>query len=425
VPFCAAHPSGPPPIPYSVALAASPTQHRLLAYGAVSGEDHAIRWLQMAPFFASNPATLDAAQRDRARERLYVGCQTFGWLLLFGLQVYVTVYFGPRQSRVDRTTNISLIGMVMCLGWLISHFGRPFIHRWNWKDLGWRGLLPRVLTISLIHSILWTAVGFAYSVGVCHRGPPPGTSLPTVMLLSIFNGTILFIGWWCVYFFYHLFDRFNRLQIEQLRLATAVKEAELRELKSQVNPHFIFNALISLRALIDEDPARARLAVTQLANLLRYSLQSAQAELVPFEDELRVVNDYLALEQVRHEERLRLRLDIDPDTLNLPVPPLILQTLVENAVKYGISPRADGGEIEIVARCEDGALKLRVTNPGELAAPGPSANGSTGVGLRNAAERLRLSFGDRARLHVRAQPGSLVVAEVLVPPSIGRGFASA
>jgi sensor histidine kinase YesM len=120
---------------------------------------------------------------------------------------------------------------------------------------------------------------------------------------------------------------------------SSVKEAELRALKSQVNPHFIFNSLNSLRALIDEDPARARMAVTQLANLLRYSLQSGQLETVPFEDELDVVNDYLALEQVRHEERLRLRLDIAPEALQLPIPPMLLQTLVENAVKYGISPR--------------------------------------------------------------------------------------
>ena len=91
-----------------------------------------------------------------------------------------------------------------------------------------------------------------------------------------------------------------------------MKEAELRALKSQVNPHFIFNSLNSLRGLIDEDPDRARQAVTQLANLLRYSLQSGHLETVPFEDELSTVNDYLALEQVRHERRLRVRVDVAP-----------------------------------------------------------------------------------------------------------------
>jgi LytS/YehU family sensor histidine kinase len=189
-----------------------------------------------------------------------------------------------------------------------------------------------------------------------------------------------------------------------------------------VNPHFIFNSLNSLRALIDEDPARARQSVTQLANLLRYSLQSGQQETVPFEDELRVVNDYLSLEQVRHEERLRVRLDIAPETLLLPVPPMLLQTLVENAVKYGISTRPEGGEIAIIARCEGGALRLTVTNPGEVATAATTARAtSTGLGLHNAAERLRLLFGERATLQLWAETPSLVVAEAVLPlPVVSR-----
>jgi len=134
---------------------------------------------------------------------------------------------------------------------------------------------------------------------------------------------------------------------------------------------------------------------------------------VPFEDELGVVNDYLALEQVRHEERLRLRLDIAPEALRLPIPPMLLQTLVENAVKYGISPRPEGGEIAIVARNEGGALRIRVSNPGQI--DGGSGTPSTGVGLHNAAERLRLIFGERATLRIRSEAPSVVVAEAVIP----------
>jgi LytS/YehU family sensor histidine kinase len=194
---------------------------------------------------------------------------------------------------------------------------------------------------------------------------------------------------------------------------TSVKEAELRALKSQVNPHFIFNSLNSLRALIDENPARARTAVTQLANLLRYSLKSGELETVPFEEELGVVNDYLSLEQVRHEERLRLRLDIGPDVHRLAIPPMLLQTLVENAVKYGISQRPEGGEITITAFNEGGTLRLLVSNPGQLAL-GIQAS-STGLGLRNAAERLRLIFGERATLQLRSDQPALVIAEAVIP----------
>jgi sensor histidine kinase YesM len=260
-------------------------------------------------------------------------------------------------------------------------------------------------------SATWSAVGYGIYYGLL-RNPWPAKYHPVAILtVSLFNGTLLMSGWLCLYFFYHLFDRYNRLQIERLRLVASVKEAELRALKSQINPHFIFNSLNSLRGLIDENPARARQAVTQLANLLRYSLQSGHLETVPFEDELRTVNDYLALEQVRHEERLRVRLDIAPGALGLSVPPMLLQTLVENAVKYGIAPRREGGEITVVARCERDHLRLQVTNPGTLAANG----GSTGVGLRNAAERLQLLFGARATLDLREDPSGRVVAEVIVP----------
>jgi LytS/YehU family sensor histidine kinase len=248
---------------------------------------------------------------------------------------------------------------------------------------------------------------------------PLRASRKAVFIISCVQSTFVVFGWLGIYFSYHVFDRFNWLQMEQLRLAALVKDAELRALKSQVNPHFIFNSLNSLRALIDENPARARQAVTQLANLLRYSLQSAQSETVAFEDELRVVNDYLALEQVRHEERLQVRFDIAPETLGLAVPPLLLQTLVENAVKYGISMRPEGGEIVIIARCANDQLELRVINPGELspAISSGKINGreSTGLGLKNAAERLRMFFGDRARLQLRAEPNSRVVAEVSIP----------
>jgi LytS/YehU family sensor histidine kinase len=312
---------------------------------------------------------------------------------------------------------------VMALGLLLSHYGRRFIELWGWKALGWRALLPRLLALSAVQSAIWILIGFLWPykvVGCPWQGAIP---LSMAMLLVWLNAVVSLMGWHCVYFFYHLFDRFNRSEIERLRLMTAVKDSELRALKSQVNPHFIFNSLNSLRALIDEDPARARLAVTQLANLLRYSLQSSQLETVPFEDELRVVNDYLALEQVRHEERLRLRMDIAPETLQLPVPPMLLQTLVENAVKYGISQRPEGGEIAIIARSEPGFLRIQVTNPGELpsmSAAVPQAltakrAASTGLGLRNAAERLRLLFGERATLQLRADTPSTVVAEALIP----------
>jgi signal transduction histidine kinase len=353
--------------------------------------------------------TLDAGDRHRAKERLYVICQLAGWSFFLVIQLIFVRLFATGSD--DGKGVIGAVVQGVTLGLLLTHYVRCRFDRWGWKELGWRALTPRILGMGLLLAFIWDVLCYGIHYGLLGYAWPEKYHPLALFTASLFNGIVLMVGWQFIYFFYHLFDRYNRLQIEQLRLVASVKEAELRALKSQINPHFIFNSLNSLRGLIDENPDRARQAVTQLANLLRYSLQSGQLETVPFEDELNTVNDYLALEQVRHEERLRVRLDIAPGALGLSVPPMLLQTLVENAVKYGIAPRREGGEIAIIARCERDHLRLQVTNPGTLAAGG----GSTGVGLRNAAERLGLLFGAQATLVLREDPPGCVVAEVILP----------
>jgi len=361
--------------------------------------------------FRSMTSSTAASQRH---EKLYVLAQCVGWgsftLVYGGLALFIRG-MSLAQACVFAATNIC--------GLLLSHVYRSWIHRRGWKQLSWPALLPRAMVAVLLLAVIWTIVVWPLDLLV-KTYEPKKLSAFAIFLFSVLNGVWIYTIWSLLYFGYNIADRYRRSEVERAQLAATVKESELRALKSQVNPHFIFNALNSLRALIDEDPARARLAVTQLANLLRYSLQSGQLETVPFEEELRIVNDYLALEQVRHEERLRLRLDVAPETLQLPVPPMLLQTLVENAVKYGISARSEGGEIAITSRRTNGELRIQVINPGLLpeataAVASARPNGSTGVGLRNAAERLRLLFGDRAGLQLRAGGSDTVIAEAIIP----------
>lgn len=366
----------------------------------------------MSPAAPADPA----AARERAKVRLYVLCQAGGWLLFLATQVLFVRLFRPGAEAGSSANSYAALVQTACLGLLITHLARGWISRRGWKDFGWRQLVLRVPALAAALSVIWCASGYAIFYGLLRQPWASQFDPLLIFSVSVVNGTFLMAAWLCLYFFFHLFGRYDRLEMEQLRLAASVKDAELRALKSQVNPHFLFNSLNSLRALIEEDPPRAREAVTRMANMLRYSLQSGAHGTVPFEDELRIVEDYLALEQIRHEKRLRVRWDIAEDVRQraLPVPPMLLQTLVENAVKYGIGPRREGGEIEIMARCEGGALRIRVSNPGELAAPNDPA-ASTGVGLRNASERLKLLFGDRAALHVQAAPDGHVSAEVFIP----------
>jgi hypothetical protein len=383
---------------------------------------------------ADMPVAETEAKLQRARDRIYVLCQTAGWGMFMLLQVVFSKILGDNSTRSgrDKLTDLATFAMVILMGLAITHYARPFMTRWGWKQMGWRALVPRVLGMAALMSLVWNVVGYGYTYVIVGL-PWPGKASPAVILfISWLNGACLLIGWQCLYFFYHIFDRLNRMQVEQLRMAASVKEAELRmtanvkeaelrALKSQINPHFLFNSLNSLRALIDEDAPKAREAVTRLSNMLRYSLQSGQLATVPFEEELRIVEDYVALELIRHENRLRVKWEIADDVLSraLPVPPMLLQTLVENAVKYGISTRREGGEITIAARIDGAVLHIRVTNPGELDAPvsaaAARAGSSTGVGLRNASERLKLLFGDRASLTLLAEPRGCVTADVIIP----------
>jgi signal transduction histidine kinase len=352
---------------------------------------------------------------DRGKRRLYLLCQSACWVALPGLLILVGLGFSEPENAGVATKALLSTAAMLGLGFVLTHFVRVLIRRWGWKQLDWRPLFPRLLAMAAVLSGLWAA-GYHALAAIAGIEPWSAEISPAaILVIRWIQGLVIFTGWLFVYFFYHLSDRLTRSEFERLRLAAGAKEAELRALKSQVNPHFIFNSLNSLRALIEEDPARARSAVTRLAGLLRYALQSGQHETVPLEDELRIVHDYLALEQVRFEDRLRVRLDAAPDTLALPVPPLLLQTLVENAVKYGIAPRPEGGEIAIRTRRDGTVLRLEVANPGSLAPAVPGEDGSTGLGIRNAAERLRLLFGDGASLQLRPAPDAGVLAEVVIP----------
>ncbi len=366
--------------------------------------------------------TLSDDKRRRAKERLYVFCQAGGWGGLLVLQLlFSNLIRGNRGETVTLSENLN-VAFVALLGLCVSHYSRVYIERWNLKELNWVRLVPRGLGLAVLMSAVWNTVGYGWVQGVLREPWPDAVNPFVLFVVSIINGTIVYAAWLSIYFIYHVYHRFNLSEIERLRLSAVVKDAELRALKSQINPHFMFNSLNSVRALIDEDPQRAREAVTQLANMLRYSLQAGRKQTVSFEEELTVVNDYLALEQVRHEERLRLKLDVAPETLRRQVPPMLLQTLVENAVKYGIAEQPDGGEIAISARIVDGELHIAVRNPGQLrgSGAGRTAQRSTGVGLRNASDRLQLLFGDAARLSLEQSAPGEVTAAVCVPQETER-----
>ncbi len=184
-----------------------------------------------------------------------------------------------------------------------------------------------------------------------------------------------------------------------LKLAT---EARLASLTSRVHPHFLFNTLNSISSLIQEDPQGADRLVERMAALLRFSLDSSHSGLVPLADEVKITTDYLEIEKARFGERLRYRMDVPYDLLQIEVPPLAVQTLVENSVKYAISPVRAGGEIHVTARRNgDGAL-LEVSDTGSGF---DISKIPAGHGLENLQSRLAAVFGEKSRLTSTSHDG--------------------
>ncbi len=340
------------------------------------------------------------------RQRIYLTCQVAGWTV-HGL---INMGFALTSSPMNVRLIVALV-WAESLAAFSSHLLRAWIHRHGWLQLSLRRVAPRVFLGSLACGAGVTLVTSTTSVLVFHLNREPDWNWIYVIPIFFVWSVVVFL-WAVIYFGVHYFEGYQDARLEQLRLAVAVKDSELRALLSQVNPHFIFNCLNSLRALISEDPPRAQSMVDELAGILRYSLKSGRVETVALEDELAAIRAYLKLELIRFEDRLRVSMDIDPATLDALVPPMLVQTLVENGVKHGVSRLAQGGEIRVVSRIGRDALTIQVVNSGQLA---PSAEGATRIGMENARERLRILYGSAATLVLRNLDAGSVLAELSLP----------
>jgi len=191
-------------------------------------------------------------------------------------------------------------------------------------------------------------------------------------------------------------------ELERERALKLATEAQLASLESRIHPHFLFNALNSISSLIPEDPARAERLVEQMAALLRFSLDANQSGLVPLASELKIVADYLDIERARFGERLRYQIDVPADLNESRIPPLSLQTLVENSVKHAIAPDRAGGEIRITGVRADGLCRVAVSDSGPAF---QLESAPSGHGLDNLRDRLSALFGDRAALILQRAGG--------------------
>jgi hypothetical protein len=340
-------------------------------------------------------------------------CQLTGWGLFTLLKVFTAIEVVEFPWLSTTVTAIWLHGA----GLGLTHALREYMRRHRWSEaripvLVWRVLAASsILAVPLTVATLLSPLAWLQSPDLPQMVRPPFVTAVN-FLENWVNWAFLFAVWLTIYFTTIGIRQHRAAALRQSEMARALQHAELRLLKSQLNPHFLFNALNTVRSLIAEDPTKAQRAVTRLANTLRYTLGAGQHELVSFERELEMVSDFLELEKMRFEERLAVTREVAPETGGAQIPAMLLQTVVENAIKHGIAELPEGGLLRIRADLRDGVLDLEVENPRPLE---PVRSAGEGTGLRNAEERLRLLFDSRASLELDLSHPARATTRIRIP----------
>lgn len=340
------------------------------------------------------------------KKQFYIICQLSGW------SAYILIaYLLNQLSGISISKELVLtLGSAFILGLAISHLYREIIIRNDWLMLNIPKMIPRFILGSFAMAIIFQV---AYTVLTYFIYSGQNTPTLAIVFQELAGWMILFTLWSLIYFFYHFFSNYKAEEIKNLKWEAARNEIELNKLKSQLNPHFIFNSMNSIRALVDENPKIAKQAITQLSNILRSNLLMGKQKLIPFSDEIKLVKDYLAIESYRYEERLRVSFELDPKADHHLIPPLMVQTLVENGIKHGISQLPKGGDLTVHSKMTDTTLYITITNDGVY---NDSLQTDTGFGLSNTQERLKLIFGSDAHFSI-ANTGEQKVASKLIIPS--------
>ncbi len=332
--------------------------------------------------------------------RTYWTYQLLGWALYAAVGFVLNVIGGAPVSTMIATHAVFIACSIA-----LTHGLRSVIRRHRFGP--WSLAHKRTLLVLTIIAISAIQVAVIVGADVVVEGDDAGPWSPVALLALWWGMTLATSAWTGLYLKITAQRQQNELDA---KTRLALRDAQLRALEAQVNPHFLFNCLNSIRALVTVDPPRAQDMLTRLANVMRHSLRHDNEHTVALSDEVEAVSDYLALEAVRFEERLRVKLAIDPAVSACTVPPMLLQTLVENAIKHGIAQVTDRGDLTVRANRQNGGVRLEVENTGQLV---ESSNGMK-LGLANARERLRLLYGERASLSLQNGANS-VIATVVIP----------
>jgi signal transduction histidine kinase len=337
-------------------------------------------------------------------ERLFWVLQVIGWLCYCALNYIAAIGYGKPTDYI-RVSAASAVA-----GFIITSFLRYGLRAvWGWPT---SRLVPAALVLLFVATVIYSRFHAEALFRWCDECRPM-----SLMGYIGYFGSVLYVmlSWAGLYFGIKFTRAIAHERETALKATAAAHEAQLRMLRYQLNPHFLFNTLNAISTLIlDNKNATANRMVGGLSAFLRHSLDSDPMQRVTLQDEIDALQRYLGIEQLRFGERLRVEIDVTSEARSALVPSLILQPLIENCIKYAIARRIEGGLVAIRAKVEGECLTVRVQDDGP-GMPVPCDPTGTGVGLANTRERLRVLYGERQHVRVDNRPGGGVEVALSLP----------
>src|SRR5262245_12368272 len=334
----------------------------------------------------------------------WIGLYLGAWIPLgvqLGLALSNFAHY-PLGESLAVSIGLAILLAFICLAAWYPSRSLPLTQVWSARFL-FTHAVAAVVSIAL-----WLALGRAWVAVLARTFNWSGAGQRYMALVPglFLVGILFYVLAAAIHYLFLVAATSREAEQRALTLLVQAREAELRALRAQIDPHFLFNSLNSISALTTSDPASARRMCLELGDFLRRTLVLGTRDRITFAEELDLAEGYLRVEQIRFGPRLRVERDVDGTVLTAPVPPLLLQPLVENAVRHGIAQTLEGGTIRIEARREGPRLRVSVTNPSD---PESRGKPGAGVGLRNVAGRLRTLFGGEARIDTRDGGDSYLV----------------
>lgn len=322
--------------------------------------------------------------------------QIIGWSL-YGVMIYITFLTVVDVSRMFSLLQVKFMRVIV--GFLLTSIIR-YIYKYLAAGRSFRFIALLVSACAVLFGCLWP-IGETAGLWLLNSKLFPFQIVWATYPRQALDYAMTLLAWSALYFGIKNWQAWQAERERALEAKALAHQAQLEMLRYQLNPHFLFNALNSIRASIDEDSQRAKRMITEFSEFLRYSLLNGNVASVPLNDEIAAVRNYLDIEKIRFEDRLDVRFDIDPAASSEPIPAFLIHPLVENAIKHGMMNGATPMKLQISAQRRNGNLRVEVANTGKLL---NSTNG-TGIGLRNVRERLAQLFPEQSSFRLTEKDG--------------------